>query len=121
MMTIATDIIAEDDIRAILRLRRARNSAFGEDLFSDPAWDILLQLYGLRLASARICLSELSLEVGVPESVTARWVAALEKRGLVVCRTERQRPMGLRIGLSSKGAAAMKQLLEKRRRTFETL
>jgi hypothetical protein len=37
--------ISEKDVRALLKMRRNRDRFFGADMFADPAWDILLELY----------------------------------------------------------------------------
>ena len=36
--------LTEDHIVSILGVRRARADILGQSLFSDPAWDILLEL-----------------------------------------------------------------------------
>jgi hypothetical protein len=75
--------LMEDQIKSILDIRRQRSAIFGEGLFSDPAWDILLELLAARLGSRKTTLS--SLERIAPKSVIGRWIAVLEERGLVAC------------------------------------
>ena len=71
-------------VRAVQAARRRRVALFDADLFSDPAWDILLELYALHLEQQRASVSGLYLASSVPGSTALRWVAKLERDGLVV-------------------------------------
>lgn len=75
--------LSEDHILSITFVRRARTAVFGENLFSDPAWDILLELYAARLGERNMLLPELARATDTPLSTTRRWISALEARGLV--------------------------------------
>lgn len=70
-------------VRALLRLRRGRDQIFEPDLFGEPAWDILLELYASGLAGRRECVSGLSAVSGVPPTTALRWIVALEERGWI--------------------------------------
>lgn len=98
----------EEDIQSILRLRRARKFAFGESLFGDIAWDILLQLYGAHLGAHRMMLSELNIQA--PSSTVARWAAVLEERGFIALAITRSNDLSLQ--LSEDGVARMVALFE---------
>jgi DNA-binding MarR family transcriptional regulator len=98
-------------IRLLIRARRARGIVFGNDLFSDPAWDILLEAYAAELDQVRISVSALCGAAGVPATTGLRWVKKLEQDGwLVRCED----PLDSRrswIGLSAAGAAAMSRYM----------
>jgi hypothetical protein len=100
--------VTEGHIKWILSVRRERRRTFGDDLFSDPAWDILLELLAARLAQRRVALADLS-DI-VPASTLARWVAALEERGLVLCEGAFG-PDQMSLALSSDAAARMVNFL----------
>lgn len=71
-------------IRLMIRLRNARAGIFGEaDLFHDPAWDILLDLYAAELEGRAVPLTSASIASMVPPSTATRWITLLENRGLV--------------------------------------
>lgn len=91
--------LTEVDIAWILEIRRERSRVFGDDLFSDPAWDILLELFAARLAERRMTLGDLASVA--PQSTLARWVAALEERGLVELMVDPLEPDQFWIGLSN--------------------
>jgi DNA-binding MarR family transcriptional regulator len=75
------------DIARILKARRARAKFFDGNLFADPAWDMLLELYSAELAFKRLSISSLCLASNVPATTALRWIRSLECRGLA----ERQR------------------------------
>ncbi|NUQ18357.1 MAG: hypothetical protein HOP95_07885 [Sphingomonas sp.] len=59
-----------------------REALIGKDLFADPAWDMLLQLYAAFLSQRRISTGELILASGVPSTTGLRWIQKLELVGL---------------------------------------
>jgi DNA-binding MarR family transcriptional regulator len=76
----------ETDERIILRIvaaRRARERIVGSDLFADPAWDLLLELYAASLAQRRVSVSDLSVASSVPATTSLRWLDKLESVGLI--------------------------------------
>lgn len=103
----------EDHIASVLRFRRARAELFGETLFVNPAWDILLQLFAAKLSDRQIRLADLA--VSAPGSTLARWASALEEQGLISCHLDGLNAENLRIELSSAGAAKMASLFRSAR------
>ncbi|QIK79637.1 MarR family transcriptional regulator [Sphingomonas piscis] len=75
--------ITEQDIRQILRERRMRAEHFPADLFADPAWDMLLDLFGARLGQRRVCVTAACAGASVPPTTALRWLVTLEQKGLV--------------------------------------
>ena len=80
--TAAVSQLTEIDLRKIIEARRLRAKFFDENLFADPAWDILLDLYRAHLAQQRISVTSVCFGAGVPVSTALRWLNALEERGL---------------------------------------
>ncbi|WP_088334210.1 winged helix DNA-binding protein [Sphingomonas mucosissima] len=69
---------------AWVRARACRDQAFGDDLFFDPAWSIMLELYIHHRQQTATSITSLCVAAKIPPSTGLRWVALLEKRGLVV-------------------------------------
>lgn len=67
----------------IYKSRRMRHKFFPEDIFADPAWDILLLLYSLEHSRRRVSLSAVCAAAGVPESTGHRWIDRLIGIGMV--------------------------------------
>jgi DNA-binding MarR family transcriptional regulator len=68
--------------RRRLAHRQQRERIFGENLFSDPAWDLLLLLFVAEEEGRHVTVSALCSEAPVPASTAHRWVLALLDRGL---------------------------------------
>ena len=69
--------------QARYRQRRLRDRYFGEELFREPAWDILLDLYIAHSEGKSISVTSMSCAAGVPACTGLRWLAKLERRNLV--------------------------------------
>lgn len=79
---------SEASVRAILEARLARSSFFPGDLFSDPAWDMLLDLYAAELGQMRVSVTSLCIASNAPTSTALRWISALERQNLIERRPD---------------------------------
>lgn len=70
-------------ISAIIEARRARTRVFPSDLFHDPAWNILLELYASHLQGRPVSISDACLFSGTSSTSTLRWITVLIDRGYV--------------------------------------
>jgi len=99
--------------REILRFRRRRDHAFEGELFGEPAWDILLELYSAECADEKLSVSSVCFASGVPQTTALRHISKLERKGWV----ERLRdPLDGRrywLLLSEKASQAMRAYLAK--------
>lgn len=68
-------------IRPILQLRARRRLVFGDSLFGEPAWEMLLELYDAKSRGRRECVSGLCIASGVPATTALRWIGYLESEG----------------------------------------
>ena len=68
---------------AWVRARKMRDAILGEDLFFDPAWSILLELYLHHRQRTAMSITSLCIAARVPSSTGLRWVTLLERRNLV--------------------------------------
>lgn len=68
----------------VYSIRRIRSQFFPEDLFAEPAWDILLLLYGVEHSQERLSVSAVCASVGAPATTVLRWIDKLEHSGLLV-------------------------------------
>lgn len=98
-------------VRKVIDARAARRQFFGSNLFADPAWDILLELYVLRREQRRTSVSKLCIAAEVPGTTASRWLDRLNTDGLI----ERQNdPLDARrvwVSLSTTGLALMESYL----------
>jgi Mn-dependent DtxR family transcriptional regulator len=91
---------------SILMLRRGREEVFGKNLFSDPAWDILLEVYAAHLGQRTLSTADLAAEIGLPESTVTRWVDVLAEHGIIDLPGTHHEV----INLTDYGAAGMERL-----------
>lgn len=98
-------------VRACIRWRAARSELLGQNLFYDPAWDILLCLYASHLEGAESGLEELKRWVDVPVTVLCRWLTVLEERRLISRNKSRSGADGS-IALTDTGLGGMHALYE---------
>jgi DNA-binding MarR family transcriptional regulator len=69
--------------RSEIRARAARAQFFKASLFSDPAWDILLELFAAEEEGRRVSISAAGLTAEIPLTTALRWITALEREELV--------------------------------------
>ena len=99
--------VGEKEVRTLLKLRRKRDRFFGGDLFADPAWDILLELYAAELGQYRISVGSLCDGAAVPATTALRWITLLEKRGLIARRADPSDARRLFVSLSPNALETM--------------
>ena len=101
--------VSAEWIRAMLQARRRREALFGPSFFADPAWDMLLELYAMRLTGDRATTSELCKAAAVPQTTALRWVRQLENAGLVVRIPDESDLRRIFVELSARAAKAMEE------------
>ncbi|GAA4776431.1 MarR family transcriptional regulator [Novosphingobium ginsenosidimutans] len=106
--------------------RRRRRNFLDADLFGEPAWDILLDLFAARLKDQTISVTSACIAGDVPPTTSLRWLRQLECVGLVerIDNPHDQRSSWVR--LTDKGYGAIKDYFEsalsqadRMRRSFE--
>jgi len=78
--TVASSALAAE----IYRSRRDRRHFFPEDLFADPAWDMLLALYCSEERQELLTTTGLCLCADAPQTTALRWLTELERLGLIM-------------------------------------
>ena len=74
-------LVKEERVR-----RRKRHGLLGvdSDVFADPGWDLLLEIFEAHLSGHRLAASTIGLEAGIPQSTALRWLTYLASLGLIV-------------------------------------
>jgi DNA-binding MarR family transcriptional regulator len=97
-----------DWIRTIIEARQQRQQVFGRDLILDP-WDFLLSLYADHLKQEHCTIADVCRIPTIAYTTALRWVAELEKAGLLVRSDDQNdRPLVL-VELSALGVEAMRR------------
>jgi DNA-binding MarR family transcriptional regulator len=95
------------DIRKMIRMRRLRDKHFPSDLFSDPAWDMLLDLMVARIDRRPVSVSSLCIASAVPATTALRWIKTMTEAGLFERRSDPSDGRRVFIALSDESAQAM--------------
>ena len=99
--------VSAREVRRIIRLRRVRDQFFEPELFADPAWDMLLDLYAARLEHNRVSVSSLCIAAAVPATTALRWIKALTTSGIFERRADPHDGRRIFVALSDNATAAM--------------
>jgi len=83
-----TPALSAETVRAVIRSRRLRTRYFREELFADPAWDMLLDLLQAEIAQLRVPVSSLCIAAAVPATTALRWLKTLVSQGIFVRRAD---------------------------------
>ncbi len=94
-------------VRAMLTARRKRETVFGKDLFADPAWDMLLELYWAELKSRQVSTTELCLGSAVPQTTALRWIEKLERDAWILRTHDHLDGRRLWVALTPRGTETM--------------
>jgi hypothetical protein len=72
-----------DVARAIYRSRRKRTKYLPDEIFGEPAWDILLDLFINKVSGKWISVTSVCQASAVPPTTALRWLTVLEKQDLI--------------------------------------
>ena len=104
--------------RELLRERRLREEIFGESLFSDPSWDMLLDLFASTEEGRSVSVSSLCIAATVPPTTALRWIEVLFERGLVTRSRDPSDGRRVFVRLSPTASTSMVRYLQKVREDF---
>lgn len=94
-------------VRTHIRHRRLREEYFASDIFADPAWDMMLDLYAARLERLRVSVSSLCIAAAVPATTALRWIRTLTESGLFERREDPHDGRRIFVALSDQATQAM--------------
>jgi len=98
--------------QALYALRRRRDSATQvKGPFGEPAWDIMLDLLIAHKQGSELQVSSVCLEAGVPSTTILRWIARLEREGLIYRQTDSSDLRRRYVRLTDDGLAMMRNIL----------
>lgn len=80
--------VSAETVRSVIRARRLRARYFPEELFADPAWDMLLDLLQAEVAHLRVPVSSLCIAAAVPATTALRWLKTMVSQGIFVRRAD---------------------------------
>lgn len=108
---VAEDVpdVSIEAVRSVIRARRLRARYFPEDLFADPAWDMLLDLLQAEIAQLRVPVSSLCIAAAVPATTALRWLKSMTDSGIFVRRADPHDGRRVFVELSPDASVAMRR------------
>ncbi|WP_194954899.1 helix-turn-helix domain-containing protein [Sphingopyxis solisilvae] len=91
--------------------RRRRDKLFDADLFAEPAWDMLLDLFIQRHHERPVSVHSLCIAAAVPQTTALRWIGKLAEKGLIDRRNCTHDNRVIYIMLSEAGLDIMRRYL----------
>lgn len=108
----------EDQLAAIAQSeynsRRRRDQYFDADIFAEPAWDMLLDLYIQHCRKRAVSVHSLCIASAVPATTALRWIGKLVDCGLAVRLPSEQDARVIHVELTENGLRQMGQYLRGR-------
>jgi len=98
-------------LKAIIKARRNRHKFFEGDLFSDPSWDILLELTAAHLNGRQESVTSLAIAASVPASTAIRKIRELADRNLIHRWTDPNDARRIFVALTEDAAKRMMAML----------
>ncbi|MCK0100592.1 winged helix DNA-binding protein [Qipengyuania sp. S6317L1] len=97
-----------DMAREAYAVRRRRSAIFENDeLFGEPAWDILLDLYIANVENKPVSVSSACIGSAAPPTTGLRWLGVLSEQGLIAREHDPEDQRRVLVHLTDKGLAAM--------------
>lgn len=101
--------VSADVVRQVIRARRLRTRFFEEDLFADPAWDMLLDLLQAEIAQLRVPVSSLCIAAAVPATTALRWLKTMTDKGIFLRRADPHDGRRVFVELAPEASLAMRR------------
>lgn len=92
-------------------MRRLRSQYLSDDLFSEPSWEMLLQLHHAALSGTILSVTSLGGVSDIPMTTALRRIGELERAGLVVRVADGKDRRRAKIELSPHGRLAVEGFL----------
>jgi predicted transcriptional regulator len=102
---------AREHAHQLLAFRRRRDRELGSDLFADPAWDILLDLFVHHVDGKEITISSVCYGACVPATTALRYIKSLVSAGLISRRASATDRRVVYIDLTEEALTRLRKLL----------
>lgn len=104
--------LSAEAVQRLIAWQRRRDRRLGEGIFGDPAWSMMLELYGAELLSLPMPVSSLCIAAETPATTALRRLAELESAGLVERRPDPKDRRRVFIALTDEGRERLELCLE---------
>lgn len=92
--------------------RNLRRKYFPSELFSEPGWNILLDMYDSLLRDRAVCVTDACIASQSPPTTALRWLQRLEELGLVERRPSTSDSRVTYLSLSEQAVQSLREYFE---------
>ena len=107
--------ISETDLvqlaRRVSNFRRKRDMLFGQLIFAEPEWDILLDLFAQSGFGRRVSMSSLCIAAAVPTTTAVRCINAMVDQGVLTKSPDATDARRVLIDMTEESRQKMRTLL----------
>jgi len=103
----STLAVGASEVRAMIRARRLRDRYLPPELFGEPAWDMLLDLFAARIERVKVAVSSLCIAAAVPPTTALRTIRQMTEQGLFARIADPADKRRVFIEMTDQTAAAM--------------
>jgi hypothetical protein len=101
-------------MKRIVKIRDARSKFFPSDeLFAEPAWDMLLDLCISSLQGKKVSVTSLCIAARVPPTTALRWINVLEKQSYIERTSDENDARRSFLSVTELGLNAMRNLYQR--------
>jgi hypothetical protein len=87
--------------------RRSRRRCFPTDIFGEPAWDMMLDLFIAGGEGKLVSVSSLCLASDVPPTTALRWISILEREAILARDPDARDGRRVHLSLTAEATAGM--------------
>jgi len=98
--------------REHLAARRARARFFPTELFGEPGWDLILDLFIAGEEGKAISITSACIASGVAPTTALRWIGVLEERGMIARQPDPEDGRRMYVSLREEARTAVLAWLE---------
>lgn len=95
----------------LYRVRRLRDEILGKDLFGEPTWDILLDLYAMHQQGRECSVKSVCIASAVAPTTALRWFNVLLSKGLLTRLDDPRDGRRSIVRMTEKGLRAMDEVV----------
>lgn len=107
--------------RRMIAERYRRFQFFDGHLFSDPAWDIMLELFVAEIEVREVPVTNLCFTSNVPDTTVLRWIKTLCYEGLVVRHKDKVDKRRVLVQLTRPASDSMRRYMEEQMAAAEKM
>lgn len=115
------EVLTDNDIANLRRSivqRQQRYEHFGNELFFDPAWDIILTLAYAEVEQRRVSTTELCAASAVPVTTALRWISNMTTQGALTRRPDPFDRRRVYVELSEATSKSVSQYIHSIRKSY---